>query len=254
MASSNAYAQEMIAAEFARQSKNYTEYHARRFNYLTKLCIRLFPDRGARVLDIGRSYLSHLLAEHYDDVSTLGFPLDVGEHDGHRSTPVAPHRDLRRHLVFNLNDAQTQDTIGDEAKFDLILLAETIEHLYTAPELVLRCLGNSLTASGMIVCQTPNAAALRKRLQLLAGKNPYERLRCNNLNPGHFREYTKYELIDIGARAGLSTYMHQYADYFGVDGGAGRRLVAKAAEYFGLVAPATRRGQTIVYRRADSQR
>jgi hypothetical protein len=54
------------------------------------------------------------------------------------------------------------------------------------------------------VLQTPNAASLRKRIKLLIGRNPYERIRVDRSNPGHFREYTVNELRSIVSGAGFT--------------------------------------------------
>jgi 2-polyprenyl-3-methyl-5-hydroxy-6-metoxy-1,4-benzoquinol methylase len=250
----NHFAEAMIEAECERQNQGYAKYHARRFDYLCRLSRRLRPSREAAVLDIGRSYLSCKLAEWYDDVTTLGFPLEQDLDAGHRQVAPDISRAPRRHIVFDLNEAQHYDSVGDDAQFDLIVFAETIEHLHTAPELVLHCLANSLKPDGLIICQTPNAASLRKRLQALAGLNPYERIRCNFKNPGHFREYTKRELIEIGEAAGLVNVEHAFADYFGVHGGRGRQLLAAAAEAIARVAKPLSRGQTIVYGKAPGSR
>ena len=47
---------------------------------------------------------------------------------------------------------------------------------------------------------TPNALWLKHRIKLLMGRHPYELIREDKGNPGHFREYTAGELGDI-ARA-----------------------------------------------------
>jgi 2-polyprenyl-3-methyl-5-hydroxy-6-metoxy-1,4-benzoquinol methylase len=160
-------------------------------------------------------------------------------------------RQFRGHIVFNLNDAQKLHPSGVPEPFGLIVFAEVLEHLYTAPELVLHVLESLLARDGIIVCQTPNAAALHKRLKLLAGINPYERIRVDSGNPGHFREYTKPELVDVARRVGLHVLEHQYADYFGAPQGVLAAAAARALEMIGKIWPAFRRGQTIVYAAAD---
>jgi len=87
--------------------------------------------------------------------------------------------------------------------YDMIVFAEVVEHLHTSPGLVLEALREHLVSRGILVIQTPNAAALPKRLKLLAGRNPYEPIREDPSNPGHFREYTLRELRTIAVRAGF---------------------------------------------------
>src|ERR1700733_3268034 len=133
------------------------------------------------------------------------------------------------HIEFDLNEARIVERHPDDTKFELIVFGETIEHLVTPPELVLRFLRGFLGHDGIIICQTPNAVALHKRIKMLAGINPYERLRLEILNQGHIREYTKPELLEIGNTAGLRMIEHEYRDYFGVQGGNARRMVIMAA-------------------------
>src|SRR5205823_6516869 len=105
---------------------------------------------------------------------------------------------------FDLNDAQSEDTWRrDIPRYDVVVMAEVIEHLYTAPELVLGFLKTLVADNGLVIIQTPNAAALSKRLKLLFGRNPYELIRVDTTNPGHFREYTSRELIRIAEGAGF---------------------------------------------------
>ncbi|HXU02733.1 MAG TPA: methyltransferase domain-containing protein, partial [Polyangia bacterium] len=104
---------------------------------------------------------------------------------------------------------------ADVGPYDVIVFAEVIEHLYTAPELVLPYLRDLLVPGGVLLLQTPNAVSLRKRAKLLLGVNPFERIRPERDNPGHFREYTASELKDLLAGAGFSidqVWMKHYFD------------------------------------------
>jgi len=226
---------------------NYLEYHRQRFQYVLEKCRELCPDPGAEVLDIGRSHLSRMLLQNYTSVTTLGLPLSEREQFGHEAGWGAlDGKSYAGHIVFDLNDAQTIERIDTDRTFDLIVFAETIEHLHTAPELVLGLLANLLAPGGLILCQTPNATALPRRVMMLLGRNPYELLRINAGNRGHIREYTRAELVAIGRRAGLATVSHQYRDYFRVIGGLAKKTVLKTVA---ALIPPLARGQTIVYKR-----
>lgn len=182
-----------------------------RFTYTVALCKRFKPGEETKVLDIGRSYQSFMLARAYTNVTTLG--LELGMHGyAHEYAGSTPDRSPQAHIVFNLNDAQRQGITCGE-RYDLIVFAEVVEHLHTAPELVLHALQELLSKEGLIVCLTPNAASLPHRLRLLRGVNPYERVRVNIENPGHYREYTKAELIEIGHLAGLETVFHEFSNF-----------------------------------------
>ena len=207
------FAKKLIIQQEGLLTKNdYIEVSKPRFNFTINLCKELVPDIYANVLDVGRSYQSFMLAEYYKNVTTLGFPLGNNCY-GHEYSNDATIETFSKHIVCDLNNAQHEDYIRVGKKFNLIVFSEVIEHLFTAPELVLHLLKSILSDDGLIVCLTPNAAALHKRLSLLKGNNPYEKIRFDNYNPGHFREYTKDEMINIGEVAGLEVVEHMYSNF-----------------------------------------
>jgi 2-polyprenyl-3-methyl-5-hydroxy-6-metoxy-1,4-benzoquinol methylase len=171
----------------------YEAFHAPRFAYLVQL---LQEQRvigpASRVLDIGASRLTEMIRERFSvRVDTLGFMPDARSSRGD-------------HYEFDLNRAQSEATWRrDLPTYDVVVMAEVIEHLYTAPELVLAFLTTLIKPGGRLIIQTPNAAAATRRIKLLMGRNPYERIRVDNTNPGHFREYTERELRSILDTAGF---------------------------------------------------
>jgi len=190
-----------IAAEHSQDTL--LAYHAPRYAFLLHLLDRHLTATPARVLDIGRSALTDLMAERLQvPVDSLGFAPDGPTASG-------------RHYHFDLNRAQHEpDWRRDLPPYDLLVMAEVIEHLYTAPSLVLRFLGTIVRPGGLLVLQTPNAAALGKRIRLLWGQNPYQRIREDHSRPGHFREYTGPELAHYLAGAGFVVEACHYRSYF----------------------------------------
>lgn len=187
--------------------ERYLQNHKKRFQYIIDLCTSINPDRSARVLDIGRSQLSVMLSHYYKNLVTLGLPLedDIG---GHReSEPLE-----MEHITFDLNRSDEVDLWPDR-EFDLIVCSEVIEHLSIALEYVLLFFHYLLNDGGFLVCSTPNAAALYKRIKLLLGKNPYEMIRLYGKNPGHFREFTKQELVEIGDKCGFPLVYHRFKNF-----------------------------------------
>lgn len=186
----------------AHPSNGYVAYHAPRFASTLSI-IQEYCPKPASVLDIGSSDLTALLASQFNSrVDTLGFEADGETRTG-------------QHYHFDLNQAQHPDKWRtDLPAYSLIVMAEVLEHLYTAPSLVLKFLHTLLDDKGLLLIQTPNAAVLHKRLLLLTGRNPYEPIRENNRNPGHFREYTLKELRKIVSSAGFEWVSHQYGNYF----------------------------------------
>jgi hypothetical protein len=182
----------------------YAKFHRPRFEFLIDV-LRPYAGRpGARILDVGPSPLTPLISEQLGAaVETLGLEAD----------DERPHH---RHHSLDLNDAQYRERWRtDLGPYEVIVFAEVVEHLYTAPDLVVAYLRELLGAGGVLILQTPNAAALRKRVKLALGSNPFERIRIDRSNPGHFREYTLAELRQILIQAGFAierTWMRYYFD------------------------------------------
>src|SRR5215468_4929322 len=107
---------------------------------------------GTRVLDIGRSELTTRIQKQFDvGVDSLGFEDDQTTEHG-------------RHFQFDLNLTQDRSRWRiDLPTYDFIVMAEVIEHLHTAPQLVLSFVQSLLAPNGILIVQTPNAAALNKR-------------------------------------------------------------------------------------------
>jgi len=132
---------------------------------------------------------------------------------GWRETRI-PSDWLNHHFEFDLNCAQTPDSWIQPTPHDIVVLAEVLEHLYTAPSLVLAFLVTFLDNDGILVLQTPNAVSLRKRAKIAIGRHPYEQIRAERANPGHFREYTATELVELLTGVGLAVELVEFASYW----------------------------------------
>jgi SAM-dependent methyltransferase len=190
----------------------YLDYHRRRYAYLLSFVDRVLsgltpmPGRGLRVLDVGMSHQTRLVRMVRPEVelATLGF------YD-HRFEPM----NGVVHTEFNLNDAADQTLWPRIEPFDLILLAEVIEHLHVPPSHTFRMLRSLLRPGGMLLIQTPNPINLARRLALLGGKSPFEIIRDDATNPGHYCEYTVENLIYLATSAGMEIIDYSVSNYFG---------------------------------------
>ena len=189
----------------------YSANHQERFNYILNLSSHLKPDDNISVLDIGRSELTYHLSQRYKDVTSLGLPLELDD-GGHREVSDIQHLE---HINFDLNKSGNVDLWQERYahKFDLIIISETIEHLHVAPEFCLLFLHYLLNKQGNIILTTPNAASIHKRIRLLFGVHPYEKIRYYDANPGHFREYTVREMEAIGRAANLRAIEKRLINY-----------------------------------------
>lgn len=180
----------------------YLRVHAPRYEVLLEKVGELAPE-NPRILDVGAAFEAEQLRALPARVDSLGFRDDR-----------FPLREGERHVQFDLKDAERPDLWPDLRDYDVVVCAEVIEHLPVSPVHVLRLLGAALRPGGWLVLQTPNAARLGNRLRLLAGRNPFEPLREESVNPGHFREYTVDELLALLRKAGLEVGGWLTADYF----------------------------------------
>jgi hypothetical protein len=207
----------------------YRRTHARRYALLVEL-VRGFDPRT--ILVVGPSYESVLLRDAIPGVrvDTLGWEDDR-----------FPRVEGERHLQHDLNDPDYPAL----EPHDVVVCAEVIEHLHVSPVPVLRFLAGGLAPDGRLVIQTPNATALPKRLRMLLGQNPYDPIREERANPGHFHEYTVPELRAAVEAAGLAIDRLLTANYF--DHGSRKNRLYRAAA---PVLPGTlREGITVVARR-----
>jgi 2-polyprenyl-3-methyl-5-hydroxy-6-metoxy-1,4-benzoquinol methylase len=194
--------------KFSKNDLEYFDFHEKRYDYLIKILKKYtHPEKKYIVLDIGVSFQTLLIRDYFEnfEIDTLGFTIEQ----------YRPSKDSIDHK-FDLNYS---DTKGDELKeyfgyYDIIIFAEVIEHLRTKPEKTLILLNKLLKKGGILVVQTPNAAFFWNRVKLFFGKNPYMRIRDEINNPGHFREYTIKELIEMANLTGFEVEFWEAKNYF----------------------------------------
>ncbi|MBD3749107.1 MAG: class I SAM-dependent methyltransferase [Sphingobacteriales bacterium] len=188
------------------EQKLYLEIHAKRFETILAL---IPPKKDLKILDIGPSYLSELLFDQFgEQLNLIGFD-SKNSLGGHLASDT-----IFKKVQIQVQDLNFWDSKNSTTLYDVIICAEVMEHLYTSPHKLFQNLNQILNKEGLLIMQTPNAAALRKRLRLLFGKNPYEIPRENLQNPGHFREFTLAELKQIGTQQNFSIEKVITDEYF----------------------------------------
>ncbi len=213
---------------------DYEAFHARRFAYLLDTARRLRPD-AQRVLDVGCGPFTAMARAAFPNVWTLGFEGQASD----------------RHIAYDLNAIQHGVLPVADAAFDLIIFSEVVEHLHVPAAAAFVALKGLMNPGGAILLQTPNAAEVMNRVALLAGRNPYERLRLTPLNPGHFREYTMHELADDAKAAGLEVVFAAFRDYFPAERVAGFHPVRFLLDQARKVTPSFRAGITMALEAAE---
>lgn len=179
----------------------YVHFHKPRFIKLLNTFFAKYQE-GDDVLDIGSSVLTKALRSKIQKVDTLGFSADSEDSHGNN-------------YYFDLNESREKILWRkDIPQYDKIVFCEVIEHLYTSPSQVLSFINSCLKPNGHVFIQTPNAVALNKRLKMILGKNPFELIREDYKNPGHFREYTAAELVTYLKKAGFDIEHLSFENYF----------------------------------------
>lgn len=200
-------------------SQAYLRFHAARYELLLR-CVRSIVEaretvstEGLRILDVGAAYQTDAIRMLYPNavVDTLGF-FD------HRFAPRAHEH----HIEFDLNDSDFADRWPELGAYDLVVFAEVLEHLHVAPGHVMSLMRSALGDGGSLLLQTPNAARLRNRLELLRGRNPFEPIRSDRSRAGHFREYTELELKQLATDNGFRVVESVLANHFFAGSAANR--------------------------------
>ena len=165
------------------EEAGYVAFHAPRFAYLLQLLDLCHVNASTKILDVGPSRLTELMAERFGAaVDSLGVQI-----------PTAPGGG--RHFDFDLRDSVHNSLWpADLPRYDIIVFAEVIEHLPITPMAVLGFLRSLLKPGGLLFIQTPNAASITKRIKLLLGRNPFDMPTARGDFSSHFREYTVAEL------------------------------------------------------------
>ena len=95
----------------------------------------------------------------------------------------------------------------DPRSFDMVMALEVFEHFHDSPREILNNLIELLRDGGYVFVTVPNAANLRKRVDLLRGRTNLSNFRFFYWMPapwrGHVREYVRDDLTQLCVYAGL---------------------------------------------------
>jgi SAM-dependent methyltransferase len=93
----------------------------------------------------------------------------------------------------------------ENASFDVVLLAEVIEHIDRHPQVLLSEINRILAPGGRLVLTTPNVTSWKKMLRLTDGNWSYDTATFGKRVPsgGHRYEYSFYQMREVMRRAGF---------------------------------------------------
>jgi 2-polyprenyl-3-methyl-5-hydroxy-6-metoxy-1,4-benzoquinol methylase len=210
----------------------YQKYHLPRFKFALKMALKY--KKGSAV-EIGPYVIASNLIKQGLQVDAIGF----------LSEKV---KGINKYIEFNLESLRDVQKPAISGSYDLVIAAEIIEHLNVDLDLIYKQLYALTAPGGVLIIQTPNAVALKKRMSMMMGKNPFEMVRSDYTpgNGGHIREFTIKELQTHAIKNGFSlleTHCLNYFDY-------SHSFKARLYKFFTNLCPASLRdGVTIVLKR-----
>jgi SAM-dependent methyltransferase len=139
----------------------------------------------AKLLDVGGGQFAILASKLFGDHATVG---DIG--DAFRAPADAAG------VTFTVCNLLDDDPPSFKAAFDVIVLAEVIEHLPVPPYLILRKIRSWLKPGGALLLTTPNLFRLRNIVRMIRGRDPFDTfmLPREGVSLGHQTEYSAQHL------------------------------------------------------------
>lgn len=195
----------IAAVERTFPIRGYVHQNVASYRTLAEVALR-YLSPGASILDIGSGPCDKVAV-----LQELGFrctAVDDLEDPWHKqgdTTRLIVEFARSRGIEFHVASAATVPFAG--RKFDMVMLCDVIEHLHQSPRELLLTAIDSTRPGGILVITVPNAANLRKRLDVLVGRT--------NLPPfdsyfwwrgewrGHIREYVRDDLERLASHLGV---------------------------------------------------
>jgi SAM-dependent methyltransferase len=139
----------------------------------------------ARLLDVGGGQFAILAAKLFGDKATVG---DIGD------TFRAPADEAG--VSFTVCNLLDDDPPSFKSAFDVVVLAEVIEHLPVPPYLILSKVRGWLKSGGVLLLTTPNLFRLRNIVRMMRGRDPFDTfmLPRAGVSLGHQTEYSAQHL------------------------------------------------------------
>ena len=164
-----------------------------KFKYGThSLIVNQIPN-NANVLDIGcaQGYLDEYLTKKLNCVVT-GIELDA-------KAAQKAKKFCKKIFIGDIEKILQESQLGNE-KFDIILLADVLEHL-KEPERVLQEVKKYLKSEGSVIVSLPNIAYFQIRCKILLGS--FEYTDRGILDCTHLKFFTRHSMNKMFSRCGL---------------------------------------------------
>lgn len=186
------YDRVILGSDFLEDPDYYHQFRERYWKTLGYIESCVDSER-ARLLDIGSGQFA-LLCHHL-----LGVPADVADIDS-RHTEVLGRNGIG---FLPIDLTRTGPPIADP--YDVIVMAEVIEHVPRPPHLVFSDLKACLRPGGSLVVTTPNLYRFRNMARMIRGQVIFDHFRYPEKDRplGHFLEYSREQLEWHLREAGL---------------------------------------------------
>jgi SAM-dependent methyltransferase len=192
---------EAVKSNHEKTGHGFIRAHWQRYIHRAMRLPRLEP--GAACLEIGASIMSNLLQREFGArVCAVYHELET-EWPG-RFAPLG---------ITALPCEMMRDPLPvPNAAFDLILFDQVLEHFPLDPEFVVRQVIAKLAPGGRLLFSVPNFATSEKRIALLKGENPQDRMDPLFIYYAHHREPVMRECIDLMNRCGGTVHDSEWSD------------------------------------------
>jgi SAM-dependent methyltransferase len=153
---------------------------------------------GAKILDFGSGPMDKtgVLQLMGYRCSALDDLQDLWHGEGHNRAKILKFAEMMG-IDFRLGS----ELAFQPNSFDLVMICDVLEHLHDSPRSLLNGLLNLTRPEGYLLILVPNAANIRKRIDLLRGKTnlpDYSAFYwCGTPFRGHVREYVRGDLTQL---------------------------------------------------------
>lgn len=129
--------------------------------------------------------------------------------DGNRAKIEKLYQDANVELIRTNSSPDLSQVLADGRQFDMIMCHDVLEHLHDSPKELLDSMVSFLKPGGYLYLSVPNAANLRKRIDVLRGKTNHppfaQYYEWEGPWRGHVREYVLGDLVAVADYLGLHT-------------------------------------------------
>lgn len=196
---------------------SYYEISRERYFRTLRYLVDLDLPEPANILDIGGGQFAILASKLFGDEGTVG---DIGDH-------FRAPADMAG-VTFTVCNLLDDDPPAFSGAFDVIVLAEVVEHLPTPPYLILRKVRSWLRPGGVLLVTTPNVFRLRNLARMIRGQDLFDTfmLPRDGISLGHQTEYSAEHLSWHIREAGF-TLVRMEHDQLGATGFSWRARAAR---------------------------